>query len=359
MTIGSFVIGPDRPPFIIAELSGNHNGSLEHALAIVDAAADAGAHALKLQTYTADTMTLDARGGLFDITNPSSPWYGRNLYELYEEAHTPWAWHAPLFARARERGMAAFSSPFDESAVDFLLDLDVPAFKIASFESNHHPLLRKIAATGKPVLISSGTSRIDELYEAIRVLRDGGAGKIVIFKCTSSYPASPETTNLATIPVLQEIFPTCTIGLSDHTLGIGASVAAVALGARVIEKHFTLRRADGGVDSAFSLEPAELRALVEETERAYLALGRVQLEPQRVEQANRQFKRSIYATRDVRAGELITRDNIGVIRPGDGLHPRYYERLLGGRALVDLPFATPLSLETVALSEASTPVSTS
>ena len=338
-------IGPEHRPYLIAEMSGNHNRSLDRALEIVDAAAASGADALKLQTYRADTITLDAHGGLFDITDADSLWNGRNLYDLYQEAHTPWEWHAPIFDRAKSRGMTAFSSPFDESAVDFLMDLDVPAFKIASFESNHHPLLRKVAATGKPILISSGTSKLDELYESINVLRDGGAKDIVIFKCTSTYPATPENTNLYTIPVFQEIFQDCTIGLSDHTHGIGASVAAVALGARVIEKHFTLRRADGGVDSAFSLEPHELAALVTETERAWQALGRVQLDSQKSEEKSRQFKRSIYASADIKAGDTLTPDNIRVVRPGDGLEPKYYPQLLGGVARRDIPFATPLTFD--------------
>lgn len=349
MKIGNREIGPDHAPYIIAELSGNHNGSLERALEIVDAAADAGAHALKLQTYTADTMTLDATGGLFDITDPDSLWSGRNLHELYREAYTPWEWHEPIMRRARDRGLAAFSSPFDESAVDFLLDLDVPAFKIASFESNHHPLLRKVAATGKPVLISSGASRLEELYEAIRVLRECGAGEIVVFKCTSTYPASAENTNLRTIPVLASIFPDCVIGLSDHTHGIGASVAAVALGARVIEKHFTLNRADGGVDSAFSLEPSELKALVDETERAWQSLGTVQLDTQKAERKSRQFKRSVYASADIKAGDTISTANVRVIRPGDGLEPKHFDAILGGRATRDIPFASPIQLSDVQL----------
>ena len=342
MKIGNFSVGRDQRPFVIAELSGNHNGSLEHALEIVEAASAAGAHALKLQTYTADTMTLDASGGLFDITSEGSLWRGRRLYELYEEAYTPWEWHEPIFRRARALGMTAFSTPFDETAVDFLLSLDVPAFKIASFESEHHPLLRKVAATGKPILISSGGSKLDTLYESIRVLRAAGAEDIVIFKCTSTYPATPENTNLRTIPIFSEIFPDCTIGLSDHTLGIGASVAAVALGARVIEKHFTLRREDGGVDSAFSLEPSELASLVVETERAWQALGAVQLDTQKAEQTSLQFRRSIYASRDIKAGETVTIENIRVVRPGDGLAPKYFDGLLGGVANVEIPFATPI-----------------
>ena len=341
MQIGKYTIGPDHRPFIIAELSGNHNGDLDRALDIVRAAAQAGAHALKLQTYTADTLTIDARGGLFDITNEASLWRGKNLYQLYEEAHTPWEWHEPIFNLAEELGMVGFSSPFDETAVDFLEDLNVPAYKIASFESNHHPLLRKVAATGKPVIISSGASRVDDLYESVRVLREAGAGPICVLKCTSTYPASPENTNLRTIPVFQQLFPDCHIGLSDHTMGIGVSVAAVALGASLIEKHFTLRRADGGVDSAFSLEPDELASLVTETERAWQGLGRVQLDTQKAEKKSMQFKRSIYVVEDIAEGEPFTEKNLRVIRPGDGLAPKYYEQTLGKIARTGYRRGTP------------------
>lgn len=336
MNIGKYQIGPNHPPFIIAELSGNHNGDLERALDLVRAAAAAGAHALKLQTYTADTLTIDHRGGLFDISNPDSLWHGYNLYQLYQEAMTPWEWHEPIFELANELGMTAFSSPFDETAVDYLEGLNVPAYKIASFESAHHPLLRKVAATGKPVIISSGTSKLDEIYESVRVLREGGAGPICVLKCTSTYPATPENTNLRTIPVFQSVFPDCLVGLSDHTMGIGVSVAAVALGACVVEKHFTLRRADGGVDSAFSLEPEELKALVVETERAWQAMGKVQLDTQKVEETSRQFRRSIYVVQDVKQGEPLTRQNLRVIRPGDGLAPKFYDELLGTPAPRDM-----------------------
>lgn len=341
--IGHKTVGDNAKPFIIAEMSGNHNGDIQRALALVKAAAAAGADALKLQTYTADTITMNHRGGLFDITDKNSLWYGRNLYELYEEAHTPWEWHKEIFDYANSLGMLAFSSPFDESAVDFLETLNVPAYKIASFESNHFPLLKKVAQTGKPILISSGTSKLDELYESIKYLKANGAKDIVVFKCTSTYPATPENTNLATIPVFKSIFEDCVIGLSDHTMGIGASVAAVALGARVIEKHFTLRRADGGVDSEFSLEPEELESLVIETERAFLAIGQTQLDTQKAEEKSRQFKRSIYAQKDIKQGETLTVDNIKVIRPGDGLHPKYWEQVLGTVAKTDIPKGTPLS----------------
>jgi pseudaminic acid synthase len=340
--IGSRKIGHNHPPLIIAEMSGNHNNSLERALKLVKAAADSGAHALKLQTYTADTITLDHHGGLFDITDIDSLWYGKNLYELYQEAHTPWEWHKPIFDYANELGMIAFSSPFDEFAVDFLEELNVPAYKIASFESNHIPLIKKVAETGKPVIISSGASTLDEIYSSVALLKKYGCNQIVVLKCTSTYPATPENTNLNTIPVFQDIFSDCIIGLSDHTMGIGAAVAAVALGARVIEKHFTLRRADGGVDSAFSLEPEELRALSIETERAFLSLGTIQLNTQKAEEKSRQFKRSIYCSKDILKGETISSENVKVIRPGDGLSPKYYFDILGKKACQNIERGTPI-----------------
>jgi len=342
--IANTLIGQNYKPFIIAEMSGNHNQDKKRALNLVKAAADSGAHALKLQTYTADTITMNCKGGLFEITDKNSLWYSKNLYELYQEAHTPWEWHKDIFDYANSLGMLAFSSPFDESAVDFLEELKVPAYKIASFESNHFPLLKKVAETGKPILISSGTSMISELVESINYLKECGAKEIIIFKCTSTYPASAENTNVNTIPVLKEIFSDCVIGLSDHTMGIGASLAAVAKGARVIEKHFTLSRADGGVDSAFSLEPDELKSLVVESERAFLSLGNVQLNTQKSESVSRQHKRSIYAQKDITEGEVFTQHNVKVIRPGDGLHPKHYEALIGSNAKREIKFGQPLKL---------------
>jgi len=342
INIGGVDIGHNHRPFVIAEMSGNHNQSIDRALELVRAAADSGAHALKLQTYTADTITINHRGGLFDIDNKDSLWYGKNLYELYKEAYTPWEWHKEIFAHANSLGMIGFSSPFDETAVDFLEELNVPAYKIASFESAHHPLLKKVAQTGKPVIISSGTSKLDDLYESVRVLKDNGTKELIVLKCTSTYPATPENTNLNTIPVFQSVFPDCVIGLSDHTMGIGASVAAVALGARVIEKHFTLRREDGGVDSAFSLEPQELEALVIETERAWQAMGGVQLDTQKAEKSSLQFKRSIYVVEAIKEGDVFTEKNIRVIRPGDGMHPKYYESLLGSKSNKSIEKGTPL-----------------
>jgi len=343
--IGQHTIGKNHKPFIIAELSGNHNQSLDRALEIVKAASDSGAHALKLQTYTADTITIDHRGGLFDITDENSLWHGKNLYELYEEAHTPWDWHKEIFDYANSLGMEAFSSPFDETAVDFLEDLNVPAYKIASFESNHHPLLKKVASTGKPVIISSGASKIDDLQESVEVLRSSGCKHITVLKCTSTYPANPENSNIVTIPEFQKYFPEDLIGLSDHTMGIGVSVASVALGARVVEKHFTLRRADGGVDSAFSLEPEEMKSLVTETERAFLALGHVQLDTQKSEIASLRYKRSIYITKDIKQGELLSPENTRIIRPGDGLAPKYMTEVIGNPAKQNLSKGTPLKRE--------------
>ena len=342
--LGKYTIGQNHTPFIIAEMSGNHNGSLERALDLVRAAADAGAHALKLQTYTADTMTINHKGGLFDITDKNSLWYNKNLYELYLEAYTPWEWHKEIFDLARSLGMEAFSSPFDESSVDFLEELDVPAYKIASFESAHFPLLKKVAQTGKPVIISSGASKLNELYESIQELKKHGCHDIVVLKCTSTYPATPENSNLNTIPAFQQIFEDCVIGLSDHTMGIGVAVASVALGARVIEKHYTLRRADGGVDSAFSMEPEEMNALVVETKRAFLSLGNVQLDTQKAEEKSRQFKRSIYVVEDIKEGELFTEKNIRIIRPGDGNSPKFYEGILGTYASRDYSRGTPLKI---------------
>lgn len=337
------VIGLGSKPFIIAEMSGNHNQSLKRALAIVDAAADAGADAIKLQTYTADTMTIS---GVITIEDEASPWKGRELYDLYREAYTPWEWHQALFNRAQERGLIAFSSPFDETAVDFLESLNAPAYKIASFENTDHPLLRKVASTGKPVIMSTGAATIQEIIEGVEVLHNAGCSEIILLKCTSTYPASPENTNLLTIPHMRELF-NLQIGLSDHTMGIGASVAAVALGATVIEKHFTLLRADGGVDSAFSLEPHELHALVVESERAWQALGHVQYGVQRAEEKSRLFKRSVYAAKDIKAGEQLTNQNIRVIRPGLGLAPKHYEDLLGKAAIKDIKAGTPFSWDLV------------
>ena len=335
------IIGVNEKPFIIAEMSGNHNQSLDRALAIVEEAAKAGADAIKLQTYTPDTMTIDFEGGLFSINDKDSLWYGKNLYELYGLAQTPWDWHKPIFDKARELGLIPFSTPFDDSSVDFLEELGVSAYKIASFENTDWPLLKRVAATKKPVIMSTGAATLADIAESVDILKEHGCEDLVLLKCTSTYPATPENSNLFTIPNMRDVFQ-CHIGLSDHTLGIGAAVASVALGARVIEKHFTLSRADGGTDAAFSIEPDELKSLVEETERAFLALGSVQYGIQKTEEKSLRYKRSVYVVKDIKAGEPFTKNNIRVIRPGDGLKPRYYEDVLGRKATVDLKRGTPV-----------------
>ena len=342
LRIANRAIGTGHPPFVIAEMSGNHNQSLERALALVEAAAGAGAHALKIQTYTADTMTLDLDEGEFHVGHPL--WGGQSLHKLYQQAYTPWEWHEPIFRRARELGMLGFSTPFDASAVDFLESLEVPAYKIASFENSDLPLIRKVAATGKPMIVSTGMATLAELDETVRAARAAGCRDLILLKCTSTYPATPENSHIRTIPHMRELFA-CQVGLSDHTPGIGAAVAAVALGATVIEKHFTLRRADGGVDSTFSLEPEELAALVVETERAWLALGQVRYGPTEAEVASRIFRRSLYIVRDLRRGDLLSADNLRAIRPGLGLPPKYYDQLLGRRLARDARRGTPVSWE--------------
>ena len=342
MKIGHIDVGAGHPPFLIAEMSGNHNQSLERALALIDAAAAAGAHALKIQTYTADTKTLDRRDGEFMVSDPGSLWQGQSLYELYQKAYTPWEWHAALFERARGHGMLAFSTPFDETAVDFLETLGVPCYKVASFENTDVPLIRRIAATGKPMIISTGMATVSELDLSVRAAREAGCRELILLKCTSTYPATPLNTNLRTIPHMRDLFD-CEVGLSDHTMGVGASVAAIALGACVIEKHFTLRRADGGVDSAFSLEPEELSALAVETRRAWEAIGSVRYGPTQAEKASLAFRRSLYAVRDLQAGELLSADNVRAIRPGLGLAPRHLDAVLGRTARQAIPAGTALS----------------
>jgi N-acetylneuraminate synthase len=340
--IGSRRLGPGHPPLIIAEMSGNHNGSLERALQIVEMAAKAGAHALKLQTYTADTMTIDLSEREFFISDPKSLWNGTSLYNLYEQAHTPWEWHRPIFDRCKQLGMIGFSSAFDATAVDFLESLDVPCYKIASFENVDLPLVRKVVATGKPMIISTGLASIAELGETVDAARGAGAKDLILLKCTSAYPASPENSNLNTIPHMRELFG-CHVGLSDHTMGIGAAVASAALGAVAIEKHVTLRRADGGVDSAFSLEPEELAALVTETERVVQAMGGVAYGPTEAERGSLVFRRSLYVVADLKAGDVLTAQNVRAIRPGYGLSPGNLEHVLGRRINRDVVRGTPLS----------------
>lgn len=334
-------IGPDHPPFVIAEMSGNHNGSLEQALAIVDAAAAAGADALKIQTYTADTMTLDISEGEFFIQDPDSLWQGESLYQLYEKAHTPWDWHAAIFNRCREKGMIGFSSPFDASAVDFLETLDVPLYKIASFEIVDIPLIRKVAATGKPMIISTGMATETEIEEALEAAREAGCQNLILLKCTSSYPADPSDSNLQAIAYLRERFGVH-VGLSDHTLGTAVAVASTALGAVAIEKHVTLSRQAGGVDAAFSLEPDELKRLVDETRLAHRALGRIALGPSEAEAKSLVFRRSLYATQDIAAGETLTRANVRAIRPGLGLAPKHLDQILGQPVKIDIKRGTPI-----------------
>ena len=341
--IGQRLVGPGAEPFIIAEMSGNHNQSLDRALAIVEAAAKAGAHALKLQTYTADTMTLDIDEGEFYIEDPNSLWKGASLHKLYQLAYTPWEWHAPIFKRANELGMLAFSTPFDESAVDFLESLDVPCYKIASFENTDLPLIRKVAATGKPMIISTGMASVAELDESVRTAREAGCKDLILLKCTSTYPATPENTNIRTIPHLRDLFGT-EVGLSDHTMGTGVSVASVALGATVIEKHFTLSRAEGGVDSAFSMEPAEMASLVLESERAWQALGRITYGAASAqEEKSKVYRRSLYISRDLKAGEILDATSVRAIRPGLGLAPKFIDMVMGKAVKLDVKRGTPVS----------------
>lgn len=342
--IGNRKIGQGYKPFIIAEMSGNHNHSLERALAIVDAAAEAGVDALKLQTYTADTMTLDVSEGEFFIDDDSNLWKGQSLYDLYKEAYTPWEWHEAIFERCKEHGLIAFSSPFDESAVDFLEELDVPCYKIASFENVDIPLIQKVASTGKPVIISTGMASVAELDEAVRAAREAGCKDLILLKCTSTYPATPENTNLRTIPHMRELF-NCEVGLSDHTMGVGVAVASVTLGATVIEKHFTLSRADGGVDAAFSMEPAEMNSLVVETERAWQSLGSVYYGPTEVEVPSLKHRRSLYIAKDIEAGEVLTKDNVRAIRPGLGMPTKYLPLVLGKRVVKPVKKGEPLTFD--------------
>lgn len=341
MRIVDKLIGRNHPPFVIAEMSGNHNQSLERALEIVEAAAKTGAHALKIQTYTPDTMTIDLDEREFHISDPGSLWAGTSLYKLYGEAYTPWEWHKPIFDRARELGIIAFSTPFDDTAVDFLESLEVPCYKIASFENTDLPLIRRVAATGKPLIISTGMASVAELDDMVRAAREAGCNDLILLKCTSTYPATAENTNILTIPHLRELFG-CEVGLSDHTMGVGVSVASVALGATVIEKHFTLNRADGGVDSTFSMEPAEMAQLVVESERAWQALGNISYGATAAEKKSMQFRRSLYIVKDLKAGEVLTQENVRAIRPGLGLPTKYLEQVLGKLVNQDVKRGTAL-----------------
>src|SRR5450830_728078 len=342
IVIGDRCIGATHAPFIIAEMSGNHNQSLERALEIVDAAARTGAHALKIQTYTADTMTLDIDEGDFFIADSGSLWNGTSLYKLYQQASTPWEWHKPIFDRCKELGMIGFSTPFDDTSVDFLETLNVPCYKIASFENTDLQLIRKVAATGKPMIISTGMASVAELDETVCAAREAGCKDLILLKCTSTYPATPENTNILTIPHMRELFGT-EVGLSDHTMGLGVAVASVAFGASIIEKHFTLSRADGGVDATFSMEPAEMQALVLESERAWQALGQISYGATEKEKKSMAFRRSLYVVEDIKQGEKFTKNNVRAIRPGYGLPTKFLDKTLGRVAKVDIKRGTRLS----------------
>lgn len=344
--IGSREIGIDKKPFIIAEMSGNHNQSLEKALEIVELAAKSGVDALKIQTFTADTITLNVKHGEFFIDNPNNLWKGQTLYELYDKAHTPWEWHEAIFDKCKEFGIIGFSTPFDDTAVDFLESLNVPCYKIASFELTNIPLIKKVAATGKPMIISTGMSTISEIAETVDIATQYGCKDIVLLKCTSSYPASPKDTNIFTIEHMKKTFG-CEVGISDHTLGIGVSIASIPLGATIIEKHFTSNRKDGGVDAVFSMEPYEFKMLVEESERAWQSLGKVKYGFTESEKESLKYRQSIYLSEDVIAGEIITKNNIRVVRPGLGLEPKFFEVVLGMKISKNLKKGTPLNWDMV------------
>lgn len=342
MMRGIRMLKKNNKPFIIAEMSGNHNQSLDRALKIVEAAAKTGVDAVKLQTYTADTITIDKDTGEFYIADPNSLWKGESLYHLYEKAYTPWEWQEKLFHRCKELGLICFSTPFDFSSVDFLESLNNPIYKIASFENIDLPLIKKVASTGKPMIVSTGMATVAELDEMVQTARKNGCKDLTLLKCTSSYPATPKGTNLRTIPHLKELFK-CNVGLSDHTLGVGVAVASIAMGASVIEKHFTLSRSDGGVDSAFSIEPDEMALLVRECNAAWEAMGEVSYGVTEQEKEELPFRRSLYIVEDMKAGDVITAHNMRSIRPGLGLSPKYYETLIGKKVSVDVPKGTAVS----------------
>lgn len=344
--IGKHTVGPDHRPFVIAEMSGNHNGSLERALAIVDAVAASGAQALKLQTYRADTITIDVDTPAFRISDDHSLWGGENLYSLYEKAHTPWEWHAPIFERAAAQGLTVFSSPFDPTAIELLESLDAPAYKIASAEIVDLPLIDLCARTGKPLVISTGMANVAEIHAAVSTARAAGNDQIIVLGCTASYPAAPSDSNLRGIPLLADTFDVVP-GLSDHTMGIGVPIAAVALGACAVEKHVTLARADGGVDSDFSLEPAELTALVVETERAWQALGVPRIGPKDSEREVLRLRRSLFVVADVVEGDVVTAQNVRSIRPSGGLPPAELSTVLGRQFRTSAARGTPLTWDLI------------
>tara|TARA_B100000029_G_scaffold508705_1_gene596237 strand:+ start:468 stop:1511 length:1044 start_codon:yes stop_codon:yes gene_type:complete len=344
MIIGKHKISKNDKPFIVAEMSGNHNQSLERALKIVEAAAASGAHMLKLQTYTADTLTINSKNKDFFIADSGSLWKGKNLYDLYKIAYTPWEWHEKIIKKSNELGMLCFSTPFDETAVDFLEKLNVPAYKIASFENIHLPLIKKVAQTGKPVIVSTGLASKEEIEDTVKTLKESGCNQFALLKCTSAYPASPENSNVLTIPDLRKNF-NCEVGLSDHTTGIGAALAAISHGATIVEKHFTLDRNDGGVDSSFSIEPKELKILVSESLRTWQSLGKVHYGPTESEKDSIKFRRSIYVVKNIEKGEKLTAKNIRIIRPGKGLHPKHYEKLIGKQIKINVKEGTALTWE--------------
>ena len=344
IAIDGRLIGNGLRPYVIAELSGNHNGDLGRALAVMEEAKRAGADAVKLQTYTADTMTIDHDGPGFVVDLPL--WKGRKLYELYKEAATPWEWHDALFAKGRELDITVFSTPFDASSVEFLESQGVPAFKIASFENTDLPLIRRVAATGKPVIMSTGMATEPEIAEAVAAARGAGCRDLVLLHCVSSYPAPPEDANLANIPELARRFDVLA-GLSDHTLGTEVAVAAVALGAVVLEKHVTLKRADGGVDSAFSLEPAELAELCRQSAIVSAAIGCPNFGPKSAEMGSLKFRRSLYAVADIAKGGALDDSNVRSIRPGFGLPPKYLDKILGSHACRDIRRGEPLTWDMI------------
>lgn len=346
MKISGKSIGLKHEPFIIAEMSGNHNGSLERALKIVEEAAICGADAIKLQTYTEETLTIDVDREEFFISDKNSLWYGQSLHNLYKQAHTPWEWHKDIFAHAKKNNLICFSSPFDDSAVELLESLNTPAYKIASPEIVDHGLIEKVANQKKPIIISTGMASFDEISEAVEICIAAGNNQIALLQCTSSYPADAKNSNLRTIPDLRKIFK-CEVGLSDHTMGIGAALSSIALGATIIEKHFTLSRDDKGVDSEFSLDPLELRNLVKESKKSHAALGEIKYGTYEAEKGALIFRRSLYVIKDIVKGEKFSKENIKSIRPGLGLHTRYLPKLIGKKAKTDLKKGTPVSLDMI------------
>lgn len=344
MKIGKYKISRQSHPLIVAEMSGNHNKSLERAMLLVEQAAKSGAHMLKLQTYTADTLTINSEKKDFQILSEDSLWKGNTLHSLYDEAHTPWEWTEKIIKRCNELNIMCFSTPFDETAVDFLEKLNVPAYKIASYENVHLPLIRKVAKTKKPIIISTGLASISEIEDAVNVLKEENCDQFALLKCTSAYPASPENSNVLTIPDLRKKF-NCEVGLSDHTVGIGAALAAISHGATIVEKHFTLDRNDGGVDSSFSIEPNELKLLVDESKKTWQALGTIKYGVTESEKIGLQFRRSIYVIKDIDKDEQLTNKNIRIIRPGKGLLPKHFDKILGKKVNQKISRGTPMSWE--------------